>query len=113
MKKILNNKVVVGHSLADDFAHLKLNTTEYQCEFRDIAKFSVFMRKKHGGKHDQGFESSLSSSSEFLKLIDSERMQKRKLKELAAEFLNARVQSGHHSSIIDARVAMALYRNFQ
>jgi len=73
LKKILNNKVVVGHSLDDDFAHLKLNSSEYQCEFRDISKFSVFMRKKYSSKNN-GFESSLSSSSEFLKLIDSERM---------------------------------------
>jgi len=39
--------------------------------------------------------------------------QKRKLKELAQDYLNADVQSGHHSSIIDARVALALYRKYQ
>ena len=38
---------------------------------------------------------------------------KRKLRELAQEFLNAKIQHGHHSSIIDARVALALYRTFQ
>lgn len=36
--------------------------------------------------------------------------QKRKLKDLASEFLNAEIQKGHHSSIIDARIALALYR---
>ena len=35
---------------------------------------------------------------------------KRKLKELSSEFLNAKIQEGHHSSIIDARAALALYR---
>lgn len=40
-------------------------------------------------------------------------VQKRKLKELADEFLNAKIQQGHHSSIIDARIALALYRTFQ
>jgi len=35
---------------------------------------------------------------------------KRKLKELSEEFLNAKIQEGHHSSIIDARAALALYR---
>ena len=35
------------------------------------------------------------------------------MKELADEFLNAKIQQGHHSSIIDARVALALYRTFQ
>jgi len=39
--------------------------------------------------------------------------EKRKLKELASQFLNAKIQTGHHSSIIDARVALALYRTFQ
>jgi hypothetical protein len=29
---------------------------------------------------------------------------------LAEEFLNAKIQEGHHSSIIDARTALALYR---
>lgn len=37
-------------------------------------------------------------------------IQKRKLKDLSAEFLNAEIQNGHHSSIIDARTALALYR---
>ena len=35
---------------------------------------------------------------------------KRKLKELSEEFLNAQIQDGHHSSVIDARAALALYR---
>lgn len=99
--------------MAEDFASLKLNAAEYQCEFRDISKFSTFMRKKRSCHVEPAFESSLSSSSEFLRLIESDKLQKRKLKELAADFLNARIQTGHHSSIIDARVAMALYRNYQ
>jgi hypothetical protein len=71
------------------------------------------MRRKVGTHPEDSFESSLTSSSEFLQMIESDRLQKRKLKELAAEFLNAKIQTGHHSSIIDARVALALYRNFQ
>lgn len=35
---------------------------------------------------------------------------KRKLKDLSEEFLNAQIQEGHHSSVIDARAALALYR---
>ena len=35
---------------------------------------------------------------------------KRRLKDLAEEFLNAEIQCGHHSSIIDSRAALALYR---
>lgn len=45
--------------------------------------------------------------------LPGEYTQKRKLKELATDFLNANIQSGHHSSIIDARVALALYRKYQ
>jgi hypothetical protein len=44
--------------------------------------------------------------------LPGEYTQKRKLKELAQDFLNANIQSGHHSSIIDARVALALYRKY-
>lgn len=78
--------MVVGHSVTSDFEHLKLNEEEYQCEYRDISNFSFFM-KGNGSK--------------------------RKLKDLAGEFLNAECQTGAHSSIIDARVALALYRTFQ
>lgn len=31
LKKILHGKIVVGHSLKDDFDHLKLNEDEYMC----------------------------------------------------------------------------------
>ena len=37
---------------------------------------------------------------------------KKKLKDLASEFLNAKIQEGHHSSVIDARTALALYRMY-
>jgi hypothetical protein len=53
---------VVGHSVTSDFEHLKLNEEEYQCEYRDISNFSFFM-KGNGSK--------------------------RKLKDIAGEFLNA------------------------
>ena len=35
--------------------------------------------------------------------------QARKLKDLCAEYLNAEIQMGHHSSIIDARATLALF----
>lgn len=77
--------MVVGHSIFDDFDHLKLNTEEYHCQIRDVADFSLF---RSFGK-------------------------KRKLRDLSADFLNGDIQSSHHSSVIDARVALALYRTFQ
>ena len=57
LKKILNDKVVVGHSLKEDFAHLKLNEDEYCCQIRDISQISFFMRRK-----DQQPNSASSSS---------------------------------------------------
>ena len=50
-------------------------------------------------------------SSQFLGSVC---VMKRKLRDLADEFLNAKIQQGQHSSVIDARVALALYRlNYQ
>ena len=82
----------MGHSLDDDFYSLKLNDEEYCCEIREISEFSLFKRPCANG------------SGQF---------EKRKLKELSNEFLNASIQMGHHSSIIDARIALALFRTFQ
>ncbi len=92
---------------------MKLNSADYECEFRDISKFSFFMRHKDLSPAEKAFATNLTPTSAFQKLIDIDKMQKRKLKDLAAEYLNARIQQGHHSSIIDARVALALYRTYQ
>jgi hypothetical protein len=112
--------VVVGHSLKEDFAHLKLNADEYSCEIRDISEISFFKRlKKHehnsspvSGCHQENCVSP-STCSHVGAYNPFAADEKRKLKELADEFLNAKIQEGHHSSIIDARVALALYRTFQ
>ena len=115
----MNDKVVVGHSLKDDFEHLKLNEDEYCCQIRDIADISFFMRKKEAKTNSPNSSPIQLASQESMGSNNSFQMpkfgsvQKRKLKELAEEFLNAKIQQGHHSSIIDARVALALYRTFQ
>ena len=59
---------MVGHSLEDDFMALKLNDDEYECEFREISEFKLFQRFSHNGTFE-----------------------KRKLKDLASEFLNAAI----------------------
>jgi hypothetical protein len=41
----------VGHSITDDFKHLKLNKDEFQCEMRDISTFSLFQRIKSPDGH--------------------------------------------------------------
>ena len=43
--KILKGKTIVGHSLADDFAILKVNTEELKCTVRDISSIELFMKK--------------------------------------------------------------------
>ena len=65
---ILNNKIVVGHSLKSDFDCLKLNEDEYRCEWRDISEYPLYLRQF------------------------PQRGQKRKLKDLASDFLNAEIQ---------------------
>ena len=109
MKKILEGKVIVGHSLQEDFVALKLNDHEYQCEVREISEFKIFKRPCFAYKRTSEFSSKSMSTYED-EVIGYE---KRKLKELGREFLNASIQDSHHSSIIDARIALALYRTFQ
>ena len=111
----MNDKVVVGHSLREDFEHLKLNEDEYQCQIRDISQISFFMRQKDQQPNSQNSSPLQLTSQESIGSNNSMRkfgVQKRKLKELSEDFLNAKIQQGHHSSIIDARVALALYRTF-
>lgn len=86
MKKILNGKIVVGHSLQDDFLALKLNEEEYDCEIREISEFSQFKRPCYGYK-----TSSFTTTSKYFSDLDNDIVgyEKRKLKDLAREFLNA------------------------
>lgn len=111
MKKILEGKVIVGHSLHDDFVALKLNDQEYQCEVREISEFKVFKRPCFAYKRTSEFSSLRMRNYDLEDEVIG--YEKRKLKELGREFLNASIQESHHSSIIDARIALALYRTFQ
>ena len=105
LKKILNGKVVVGHSLKEDFAHLKLNADEYSCEIRDISEISFFKRTKTGPADPTSVPpnssplstcshkscSSPSTCSHINPYNPFAVGEKRKLKELAEEFLNASI----------------------
>lgn len=64
----------------------------------------------HSLKSDQGGPASNKITTPRKKVFANYVIKKRKLKDLAGEFLNAKIQSGHHSSVIDARAALALYR---
>jgi DNA polymerase III epsilon subunit-like protein len=79
---LLNNRIVVGHSLKNDFKALMLSTGKKLC--RDTSQYAPF-RKLTDGKTPS-------------------------LKTLAAHVLGVQIQDGAHDSVEDARIAMLLYR---
>jgi len=128
LQKIVRGKTIVGHSLADDLQILKIDIDEQEVEIRDISNIELFMNKidrdsrspvkvteKSGSNVSSPIKSINSSggskkSSGRRKMTANYVVVKRRLKDLAEEFLNAEIQAGHHSSIIDSRAALALYR---
>jgi DNA polymerase III epsilon subunit-like protein len=88
VKKIINGRKVIGHNLQEDFNILNLRDHDLDYKIVDIAHFSKFNRAEITSR-------------------------KSTLSELAVEFLNSNVNNRHHSSIIDARASLALYRAFQ
>lgn len=126
IKKIVKGKTIVGHSVNDDLEILDLHHDYLGLQVRDISEMPIFMLKIDKDSHSPLREdppeemllasakkspnSSKSSSGSKRVASGNYRIQKRKLKDLGEEFLNARIQHGHHSSIIDARAALALYR---
>ncbi|KAI1078208.1 ribonuclease H-like domain-containing protein [Whalleya microplaca] len=79
---LLRGRILVGHDLRHDLAALQL--THPTPLVRDTARFSGYRRYGHGPKPA--------------------------LRVLAREVLGVEIQTGHHSSIEDARVAMLLFR---
>lgn len=80
---MLKGKVLVGHSLKNDFKVLLLEHPRKLT--RDTAKYRPFRRIARGKSPS--------------------------LKRLAKEILGVTIQSGSHDSVDDARVAMLLYRS--
>ncbi|KAI0127178.1 ribonuclease H-like domain-containing protein [Xylariales sp. AK1849] len=79
---LLQGRILVGHDIRHDLAVLMLtHPTTY---VRDTARFSGFRQYGHGPKPA--------------------------LRVLAKEILSMEIQTGHHSSIEDAKVAMLLFR---
>lgn len=80
--RLLEDRIVVGHGLRHDLAVLMLSHPASRT--RDTARFSGFKRYGHGPTPA--------------------------LRVLAREILGVEIQTGAHSSIEDARVAMLLFR---
>lgn len=82
LAELLKGRIVVGHDVKHDLRVLEL---DHQARMiRDTAKFSGFKKYGHGPKPA--------------------------LRVLARELLGIEIQTGQHSSIEDARVAMLLFR---
>lgn len=80
--ELLKGRIVVGHDVKHDLRVLELDHSGKM--IRDTAKFSGFKKYGHGPKPA--------------------------LRVLAKELLGVEIQTGQHSSIEDARVAMLLFR---
>ncbi|RYO82397.1 hypothetical protein DL766_008314 [Monosporascus sp. MC13-8B] len=79
---LVAGRVIVGHDIRHDLAALELGHPSPQV--RDTARFSGYRKYGHGPKPA--------------------------LRVLAREVLGVEIQTGHHSSLQDARVAMLLFR---
>lgn len=80
--EILHGRTLVGHDVKHDLAVLRLSHPRK--DIRDTAKFQAFRQYGNGGKPS--------------------------LKNLAQRILGVDIQKGVHSSIEDAKVAMAVFR---
>ncbi|KKY35434.1 putative rna exonuclease 4 [Diaporthe ampelina] len=83
--QLLHGRILVGHDLKHDLDVLMLDHPRK--DIRDTAKFSGFKKYGHGPKPA--------------------------LRVLAREILGVNIQTGQHSSIEDARVAMLLFRRYK
>ena len=79
--QILKGKTIVGHSVQNDFTVLQYEPKSYTV--RDTTKYK--------------------------KLQDKDK-QSKSLKRLSGDVLNITIQEGEHSSVVDARATLALYR---
>jgi RNA exonuclease 4 len=83
--QLLQSRILVGHDIKHDLDVLMLDHPRK--DIRDTAKFSGFKKYGHGPKPA--------------------------LRVLAREILGVEIQTGQHSSIEDARVAMLLFRRYK
>ena len=84
VRKLLANKILVGHGLQNDLAVLNLRHPPHM--IRDTSLYWPYMKDFGSGV-----------------------VRSRSLRDLAREFCGTTIQGGEHCSIEDARAAMALY----
>ena len=85
VKKLCKNSIFVGHGVNHDLKVFGMNNVRYI----DTGSF------EDRGKPEE---------------IEFKRSNPRKLKDLVAQYLNATIQEGTHSSVIDARSSMGLFK---
>lgn len=88
VQKILRGRILVGHGLQNDL--LVLNLRHSAESIRDTSHYPPFMTHGNDG-----------------------RCRPRRLRDLTWDNFGAVIQSGEHSSVVDARAAMSLYKLVQ
>lgn len=113
IKKIVKDKTIVGHSLADDFKILNVDPDEANCIKRDISNINIFMKKVDkdslspirekedddesmlaksiSGSKQSSQDGNTTPIKQQKRIIANFIIIKRKLKELSEEFLNAQI----------------------
>ncbi|TMW65712.1 hypothetical protein Poli38472_008354 [Pythium oligandrum] len=87
--KLLQDRIVVGHALKNDFKALMFSPPKHL--IRDTAKYRPYMRRKMNGT----------------------KLYPKSLKHLSEEVLGLQIQTGEHDSVEDARATLALYKREQ
>ncbi|KAL7691674.1 putative ribonuclease H-like superfamily, exonuclease, RNase T/DNA polymerase III [Plasmopara halstedii] len=87
--KIVQDKIVVGHALKNDFQALMFTPPKHL--IRDTAYYRPYMRRKMNGT----------------------KLYPKSLKHLAEEVLGKHIQTGQHDSVEDARATLELYKREQ
>ncbi|OWZ00618.1 RNA uclease 4, partial [Phytophthora megakarya] len=87
--KLMQDKIVVGHALKNDFQALMFKPPKHL--IRDTAYYRPYMRRKMNGT----------------------KLYPKSLKNLTDEVLGKQIQTGQHDSVEDARATLELYKREQ
>mmetsp|Transcript_11698 Transcript_11698/g.17753 ORF Transcript_11698/g.17753 Transcript_11698/m.17753 type:complete len:124 (-) Transcript_11698:150-521(-) len=101
--EILNGRIIVGHSLQHDFKALEYVDID-KSKIRDLVKF-----KKYQNSVEVANKLARVSAAPQQTVLRVNHGAK-SLKKLSKEFLGVIIQEGEHSSVVDARASLALYR---